>query len=195
MFVLYERCDKVPERDKNKHRHDIDNDGNTRLSISILCEDVLENLRNATPCFIVAQSDNGGKQASIAQTVSGCRGGHQYIPAEFENYPNSQRGYRIQLQPGGSLRFIHRLPYQLPTTHESARMDTKSYHSPSTLSTLMYSPSLLPRGKTSVVAVDSLVTMHPMSFLIQLTHPAGFASNFNLPQGQMHICPVLLMIA
>ena len=125
MFVLYERCDKVPERDKNKHRHDIDNDGNTRLSISILCEDVLENLRNATPCFIVAQSDNGGKQASIAQTVSGCRGGHQYIPAEFEKHPNSQRGYRIQLQPGGSLRFIHRLPYQLPTTHESARMDTK----------------------------------------------------------------------
>ena len=50
--MLYEGRDKVPGQRKNKRKYETIYVGNTRLSISILCEDVLENLRNAIPCFM-----------------------------------------------------------------------------------------------------------------------------------------------
>ncbi len=86
--MLYEGRDKVPGQRKNKRKYETIYVGNTHLSISILCEDVLENLRNATPCFIVV-AHNGGKRASYAVRCS-CpnwtrRGGHQYTLAEFES--------------------------------------------------------------------------------------------------------------
>ena len=103
LFVLYEGRDEVPERRHTKPKHDRENVRNTYLSISILCEDVLENLRNATPCFIVV-AHNRGWSASMPSALfpdPKCLPTRPSMPACGVRKPFGfpQRGYSIQLQP------------------------------------------------------------------------------------------------